>query len=56
MVHTQALKLVSVEEDMLKLLAGNDWEDQRTAKNLLQLNKAHEDAQERSLAFVISLP
>ena len=49
-VHTQALKLVSVEEDMLRLLAGKDWEDQRTAKSLLQLNKAREDAQERSSA------
>lgn len=49
-IHSQSLQLEKVEKELLEVLAEQEneqVEDPRAAKNILALNKAYEDAEER---------
>lgn len=51
-IHSQSVQLEKVEKELLKVLAEQDSgqvEDPRAAKNILALNKAYENAQERQV-------
>ena len=48
-IHSHAVQLQSVEEELLQLLASQEspMENPSTTRNILSLNSAHEETQER---------
>lgn len=55
-IHSQALRLESVEGELLKVLVEEEdghMEEPKAAKTVLSLNKAYEDAMERYVIHII---